>query len=85
MIVLSAEEIKYCQLSKSQLKSKQIDRAITYHGLLFVKVAGFALNQFQDAIELCREFLGEREPVVSIVVKEKNQISLWSVPPDCLL
>lgn len=82
--MLTPQEIEYCQLSESNCELKRLFFGIKYQGILFVRIASFTLNQFNEAIAICREFLEEQEAVPSIIVSEENQITLWSIPDKSL-
>ncbi len=81
MLVLSSKDIKYCRLSYKKNCSQENCPGISYQGLLLAKVGSFTKQQYEIAVAMCREFL-ERDKLISIVIKEKNKITLWSEIPQ---
>ncbi|MGF1489790.1 MAG: hypothetical protein ACFBSE_22110 [Prochloraceae cyanobacterium] len=84
MLILTPQEIEYCQLSESRSDRKRLFSAIKYQGILFVKIASFTINQLTEAIAICKEFLEEGEAVPTIIVSEADRITLWSIPDRSL-
>ena len=78
MLVLSPKDIKYCQLSYENDFSRETYPGISYQGFLLARVASFTYHQYEQAVAICRECLKRDKPFISIIIKEKNKITLWS-------
>ncbi|MGK7914276.1 MAG: hypothetical protein AB4038_01830, partial [Prochloraceae cyanobacterium] len=58
---------------------------LSYNGHLFVQVKSYARNQWENAVLRCREFLQLNVPVMSIIVKEATELTLWSKDESVVL
>ena len=77
MLILNNSEVKYCQVNHLQGNETKTLPGLNYKGHLFVKSKTYAKNQFKNAIDRCRHFLDLEKPVVSILVKEDDYVSVW--------
>lgn len=77
MLVLTAEDLNYCQLLKKNERQKTYRGGI-YQGFLFVQIGSFKSFQFEVARQQCRELLEKDGTSAAIVVKEGDRITLWS-------
>lgn len=84
MLVLTPEEIQYCQIGEPNSIPEKTHLGIRYRGMLFVQVASFATTQFKQALAKCRQFLDRDLPITSIILKETNSITVWSQAPNNL-
>ena len=82
MLILTTQDIQYCQLKGAKSSSKTKYLGIFYRGFLFVKVESFSHNQLSHATSRCRQFLEKEKPITSIILKETNNITLWREAPE---
>jgi hypothetical protein len=78
MFILNSQDVKYCYVRYLEADGAGTFPGLSYRGHLFVQVMSYNSNQLEKAIQRCRQFLDLDEPVLSIVVKELNSISVWS-------
>ena len=80
MLILTAQDVHYCQLIEEKSDSVKIYPGISYRNFLFVRGAIFEKNQLEKAIAKCRQFLEGVEPITAIIVKDKEQITVGVKP-----
>ena len=85
MLILTTKDIQYCQLTRAKSFSPIISLGIFYRGFLFIQVSSFSYNQFNNAIERCRKLLEGEQPVTTLIIKEKNSLTLWCEAPELKL
>lgn len=78
MLILESEQVKYCRVVRRLAGKLEKVPGVNYRGLLFAKIAGFEVDQLESAIKKCREFLDLDDPIASIIVKEKDAITVWT-------
>lgn len=78
MLILTEKDIKYCQLRDEESYPQKTYSGIFYRGFTFVPVASYTNDRLQQAIAKARQFLEKEEPIVSIIIKEKNNLTLWT-------
>lgn len=78
MLILNSTEIEYCQIIEGESDFQKNYPGALYRGLIFTKKASYEHNQKEKAFAVCRHFLEEKNPLLTILVKEEKQISLWS-------
>lgn len=77
MFILNAADVEFCYVTYSKTDLAKILPGVNYRGYLFVKAYNHAREKFKKAILQSREFLDQKIPVVSIVVREEESISVW--------
>jgi hypothetical protein len=80
MLILNAEDIKYCHVIYSVGEEQKILPGVIYRDKLFAKAKIFEKNDLDNAIKYYREkYLDneERRQMQSLILQEANEISLW--------
>jgi len=77
MLILTPKEVEFCRQETQRYLAEEYS-SFYYRGFLFIKVGNYRFNQFQAAIEKSREFLDQSEPVVAIILKEIDRITVWA-------
>jgi hypothetical protein len=80
MLILNAEDIKYCHVIYPVAEDKKILPGVIYRDKLFAKAKVFEKNDLDNAIKYYREkYLDneERRQIQSLILQEENEISLW--------
>lgn len=79
MLILEAEQVKYCNVVRKIAEREEIIPGISYQGNLFVKAKSFDKDQLEIAIKQCRElFLDAQTPILALIIKDKTGFSIWS-------
>ena len=82
MLILTQQDIEYCQLIDTDSSIQKRYSAVFYKGLFFIKIKSFDNNKSQEAVKRCRQFLDRKYPITSIIVKEPDCMTLWSKATD---
>lgn len=80
MLILNAEDVKYCRVIYPLAEEQRILPGVIYKDKLFAKAKVFEKNDLDNAIKYYREkYLDneERRQIQSLILQEKNEISLW--------
>jgi hypothetical protein len=78
MLILYPEDVHYCYVKYPKASLVETLPGLIYYEHLFIKVASYSSDQFQNALLQCRHFLEQKMPVLSIVVKEPTGATVWS-------
>jgi len=77
MLILTPQDIQYCQLSYDNPSLDKTYSGISYQKLLFISVTSFAKAELKKAEAVCRLFCRQEQPLATIIVREEEQISVW--------
>ncbi|MGL5875437.1 MAG: DEP domain-containing protein [Xenococcaceae cyanobacterium] len=80
MLILNADDVKYCHVVYEVAENKKVLPGIIYRDKLFAKAKVFEKDELDVAIKYYREkYLDneERRQNQSLVIQEKDCISLW--------
>lgn len=79
MLLLSANQVRYCQVTKPVQEGKvEVVPGIVYHGKVFVRGEIFPLTQKKRAIEYSRQrFTDYKEKVYILIIEEGDRLTLW--------
>ncbi|AFZ43125.1 pleckstrin/ G-protein interacting- domain protein [Halothece sp. PCC 7418] len=79
MLLLSADQVRYCQVAHQNQKGEQeVIPGIAYYGKLFLRGEIFPISQKNRAIEYSRQrFTEYEEQVYILIVEEADRLTLW--------
>lgn len=77
MLILNSSDVEYCFVKKQLPDREKILPALTYKGVLFVKLKSYAKNKIDEAIEQCKKILDQTAQPTSIIVKHSRGLTLW--------
>jgi hypothetical protein len=82
MFILNENEVQYCCINYEIAGRIKNISAVKYYSHMFIKVAAYATEQYQNAVSQCRYYLELEEPILAIVVKEETGYTLWCSERD---
>jgi len=79
MLLLSANQVRYCQVArKVQNGEVEVIPGIAYYGKVFVRGETFPITQKTRAIEYSRQrFTEYKEQVYILIVEDQDRLTLW--------
>lgn len=78
MLILSPDDVKYCQLKKEISGQKeQFLPGLFYHNFCFFKIDFCPSDKMQQALKTCRKFLDLNPIGTAIILKETEGLSVW--------
>ncbi len=79
MLLLSANQVQYCQVARKDQRGKvEVMPGIAYYGKIFVRGEIFPISQKNRAIAYSRQrFTEYQEQVYILLVEEKDRLTLW--------
>ncbi len=86
MLILSPEQVKYCQVIRQVEDKEEILSGLIYKNKLFVKEATYGINEQEKALQMCRQnFLDRKPPILPLIIEEKNDLGVWIEDPTLRL
>ena len=78
MIILTSEQVNYCNVVKQAQNTKKYLPGISYREKLYIKDAYFALEDKAKALEFCRnKFLETKQKFAYIIIEDSLGYVVW--------
>ncbi|MEB3337210.1 MAG: hypothetical protein VKJ46_07110 [Leptolyngbyaceae bacterium] len=79
MLILQAEQVKYCEVVPQANPEATPLPGVAYQGKLFLKRSSYSKDQGQEAIKRARSaFLEDKGQVLWLVIEDSSDFTLWS-------
>lgn len=78
MIILTSEQVQYCNLISKTEEQEEHFPGIAYQNKLYVKIAFFHFNRKSQALEFCRnQFFRHQEKFSYVLIQDNVGFTVW--------
>lgn len=82
MLILQYKDVQFCLVNLKINETKHQVRGLLYRGFLFTQVSSYLHEEYDLALKKCRQLLEEDNQITTIIVKNFDNLTLWSHDPE---